>query len=124
MLRHFKRLQGVDVQVVRQAARQLGVDAWNGQKLLFGLQCAAKTLQLRPSAGGQHLRQSRGDRAPNGGQRYEAFAASGREYVADRPVEAFDDGGRVLVSRDPEPFGPCWRKSSPNSFSIPAIAEF
>ena len=91
MRRRFQRFQGFDVQRVENAPGELRADAGNGEKELLRLQRAAQPLELRPSPGGQHLGEGRGDRAADSGKRRQAVAALARRTgrpAADRGLRS------------------------------------
>ncbi len=102
--RGFQRFQRVDVQFLGDAFRKLRPDARDRPEPLFRLERPAKPPQLRPSSGRQHLGEGGPDRAADGGQRHQGFAAAGGEDFAERAVETLDDVGCVLVSRHAKRF--------------------
>ena len=86
------------MQFVDNALREGRPDAGDRPEPLFRLERPAKPLQLRPSSGHQHLGDCGPNRAADGGQRHQGFAAAGGEHLAERAVETLNDVGRVLVS--------------------------
>ena len=101
----FERFQGIDVEFLVNAVRQMRADTRNGLKQCLRLNSAAQPFELDPAAGGDHLGNGAGNRPADGGQGDQPLNTAVLEDTVHRNVERRHRIGRMPIGVDPKMIG-------------------